>query len=105
MEFEAESVAIEAAAVVLRLARKLPADLDFLRDQVQRAACSAALNLSEGKRRNPNSRAYHFRVAHGSASEAKTALAIATRAGVLDASEALALLDRVAAMTWRLMRR
>ncbi|MEW6742903.1 MAG: four helix bundle protein [Planctomycetota bacterium] len=76
-----------------------------LYDQIRRAASSVALNLSEGRHRQGKDRQHLFRVAAGSASELRTALQVAQAWGELDLNAvrvALVLLDRVAAMLWRL---
>jgi hypothetical protein len=49
---------------------------------------------------------HHWRIAHGSALEARTGLELLVATGSVDAEAAAAadaLLDRVAAMTWRLV--
>ena len=65
-----------------------------------------ALNLAEGAGRRGRDRLHHWRIAYGSALEARTALELLVTAGNLDATAAAAadaLLDRVAAMAWRLV--
>ena len=106
-DLQAHTVAVEAAAVVLGLARSVPAQLRFLADQLCRAACSAALNLAEGRGRSGRDRLHHYRIAYGSAKEAGSALQMLLAGGLVDAQQvakACELLDRVRAMTWRLMR-
>jgi four helix bundle protein len=72
-----------------------------LADQLRRAACSAVLNLAEGRRRRDRDRAHFVRIAAGSAAEARAALDLAVDLGYLDARpEAWARLDRVLALTW-----
>ena len=72
-----------------------------LADQLRRAACSAVLNLAEGRRRRGADRAHFIRMAAGSAAEARAALDLAVDLGYLDARpEAWARLDRVLALTW-----
>ncbi len=53
----------------LRYQARFPRREATLRDQAQRAADSAVLNLAEGCCREGKDRLYHFRVAKGSASE------------------------------------
>ena len=75
-------------------------------DQAVRASGSAALNLAEGHGRLGRDKRYHYSVAYGSAQEASAALRILVAAQAIDLVEAgavLDLLDRVRAMTWRLM--
>ena len=105
MKFDIEDLAIEVAATTITLADTLPKKLDFLADQVRRATVSAALNISEANGRIGRSRAYHYRVAYGSTREAMTGFRILERSGTLDAGDLLDQLDRVAAMSWRLMKR
>ena len=101
--------ALEVSLALIRslrapLARLVTHDSD-LADQLRRAASSAALNLGEGRRRTGKDRAFHFRVAAGSASEVRVALQVAAAWGYVDEqalAEPLALVDRVLAMTWRL---
>ena len=63
------------------------------------------LNISEGARRVGADRLHHYRVAAGSADEARTALRVASAWRYVAADEcaaADALLDRELAMLWRL---
>jgi|GEM_PF-2088879 len=103
--FEALEVALEAVREVAAV-EKLVSDSDLAR-QMRRAVVSVALNLAEGNRRRGRDRLQLFRVAAGSADEVVTALRIAGALGSVSAGQsapALALLDRVLAMTWRLTR-
>ncbi len=100
------TLAVEAAGAVLRLVGTVPPAVKFLADQAQRAACSVPLNLAEGHGRFGRDRVYHYRVAYGSAKEAGSALQMLAAGGFVDAdeaAEAAELLDRVRAMTWRLV--
>ena len=104
--FQAHQKAVEAAGIAIGLALKVPAPLRSLGDQVIRSACSVAANLAEGHGRTGKDRAYHFRVAFGSAKEADTHLRVLLAAGAVDrtrAERSLRLLDDVRAMTWRLL--
>ncbi|MEN8165248.1 MAG: four helix bundle protein, partial [Acidobacteriota bacterium] len=70
------------------------------------SASSVPANLAEGAGRSGRDRLYHWRIAYGSAKEAEVHLQILAGAGAIDRSrtdEALALFDRVRAMTWRLL--
>jgi four helix bundle protein len=78
-----------------------------LADQLARAASSVALNIAEANGSDPGNRRARFFTASGSARETRTAL----RLGVVrsyflseEATGALALLDRILAMLWRLTR-
>ncbi len=100
------SLAVEAAGAVLRLVAAVPPSVKFLADQACRAACSVPLNLAEGHGRFGRDRVYHYRVAYGSAKEAGSAVEMLARGGFVDSDAALLaaeLLDRVRAMTWRLV--
>ena len=104
--FQAHQKAVEAAGIAIGLALSVPAPLRSLGDQVIRSADSVAANLAEGHGRSGKDRAYHFRVAFGSAKEVETHLLVLVNAGVLDGPQtarALQLFDDVRAMTWRLL--
>jgi four helix bundle protein len=104
--FDAHDLAREAAILVLRLVNRAPPRLRALTDQTVRAVTSVPLNLAEGAGRRGRDRQYHWRIAYGSALEARTALELLVATGSIDtraAATADALLDRVAAMTWRLV--
>jgi four helix bundle protein len=80
------------------------ADGDLAR-QIRRAATSVPLNLSEGRQRAGKDRTHLWRVAAGSAAEASEALHVAVSWGYVDATAAaaaLATLDRLRAVLWRL---
>ena len=69
-------------------------------------AVSVAANLAEGAGRAGRDRSYHWRIAYGSALESRSHLELLQLATAIDeaqAREALELLDRVCAMTWRLL--
>jgi four helix bundle protein len=105
-------VRFEVLEVSLDLVRSLRRPVERLRsrdrclcDQVRRAASSVPMNIAEGNRRLGGDRLHHFRIAAGSAEELRTALRMALAWGDLaedDLAEALRLLDRIQAMTWRL---
>jgi four helix bundle protein len=76
-----------------------------LADQLRRAATSISLNLGEGRLRTAGDQRRHYEIAHGSAGEVLTALEVADAWGyVIDARAALATLDRLLALMWRLTR-
>ncbi len=103
---KAHTLAVEAAGAVLRLVAAVPASVRFLADQARRAACSAALNLAEGHGRAGRDRLHHWRIAYGSAKEAGSALEMLAAGGYVDleaANRAAEQLDRVRALTWRLL--
>jgi len=103
--FEALEVAKLVIAALRSLVAKIRAQDSGLADQLKDAGTSMVLNLGEGSRRQGRDRLQHFRIASGSARESADALEVAIAWGYLDTKEvesALALLDRVLAMTWRL---
>jgi four helix bundle protein len=76
-----------------------------LEDQARRAATSVALNLAEARPRAGRDQRNRYRISLGSAAEVGAALDVAVSLGYIaaaEAADALALLDRVRAMTWRL---
>jgi four helix bundle protein len=104
-QFDALEVALELiAAVGPVLDRVAQRDRD-LASQLRRATASVPSNISEGAQRRGADRLYHYRIAAGSAAEARTALAIAQSWRYVEPQSLqapLALLDRVLAMLWRL---
>jgi len=100
------TTALEAAGEALAIARRVPAPLRSLADQVVRSASSVAANLSEGHGRSGRDRIQHWRIAYASAKEVDTHLRLLLGAGAVDpgrARKALDLFDQVRAMTWRLL--
>ncbi len=79
-----------------------------LADQLQRAVSSVPLNLAEGAKRNGRDQAHFYRIATGSAAEARVAIALAEAWGSLegiDLDDLRSLLDRQAALLHRLTHR
>ncbi|MBK8169466.1 MAG: four helix bundle protein [Sandaracinaceae bacterium] len=75
-----------------------------LADQLQRAATSVALNLAEGSGVRDGNRRRHFSIATGSLHEVRAALRMARIWNYTPATTRVeAELDRVAAMTYRLL--
>ncbi len=77
-------------------------------DQIRRAATSLVLNLAEGRKRIGRDRLNHWRIASGSADKVRAALRLAAAWGDLDPAsykKPFHLLDRLAAMLWRLTHR
>jgi len=104
--FEANDLARDAAILVPELVSPVRPDLRSLADQMIRATTSVALNLAEGAGRHGRDRIHHWRIDYGSLLEARTALELLVATGDVDADAAAtaeALLDRVSAMTWRLV--
>jgi len=105
-EFIVHTKAIEAAGIAIGLVSRLPIPLRSLADQVIRSASSVPANLAEGAGRAGKDRAYHYRIAYGSAKEVDSHLRLLVGAGALDRKRAdttRRLFDEVRAMTWRLL--
>jgi four helix bundle protein len=103
--FEVLEVALALVRAVAAIVDRIP-DPE-LRKQLRDAITSVPSNIAEGNRRRGGDRAYHFRVAAGSADEAATQLRTAEAWGYLSAADIappLALADRVLAMLYRLTR-
>ena len=104
--FAAHELALRAAAAVFAAVKAVPRSSADLAEQARRAAASVPLNLAEGAGRGGKDRVYHFRVAYGSVQEAHSAVRLLEVVGAVRSSrtkESLELLDRVGAMTWRLI--
>jgi four helix bundle protein len=72
--------------------------------QLRRAANSIVLNLAEGQRSLKGNKHKHYAIAHGSANEVKAVLHTAEAWGwALQTEGALAQLDRLLALLWRLI--
>ena len=103
--FDALDVGLEVVSSLRDVVARLK-DVDRdLASQLRRAASSVALNVSEGSRRVGRDRKHLFRIAAGSADEARSALRLAEAWGHLDAASVqrpLELLDRELAMLYRL---
>ena len=100
------SKAEKAAGIAISVVMEVRAPLKSLIDQVVRSASSVPANLAEGAGRTGNDRAYHWKVAYGSAKEVESHLRLLIGAGAVDprrTEQALALFDEVRAMTWRLL--
>ncbi len=99
-------LALQAAGLAIGLVSQLPPRLRSLGDQLIRSASSVPANLAEGAGRAGRDRYYHWRVAYGSALEVDSHLRLLLAVGALDieqCEEVLQLLDRVRALTWRLI--
>ena len=100
-------VAYEVALDLVRALRPVVAQLRKhsaeAADQVERAASSIVLNLSEGERRGGRDPRRFFAMAHGSAGEIRGALDLAGAWGwPVECEEARALLDRELRLLWGL---
>ena len=103
--FQALELSLDLVRSLRRPVERLRVRNRSLSEQIRRAASSISLNLAEGRRRSGADRVHHWRIAAGSAEEVRTALRVALAWGDLpsaEVSEALQLLDRLLAITWRL---
>ncbi len=105
--FRAYDLSLEALRLTRApLARLRVADRTIA-DQLQRAATSVSLNLAEGAKRRGRDRAQFYRIAAGSAAEARACLDVAEALGVVARVEieaAWRAFDAVAAMLYPLTR-
>ena len=98
--------AIVAAADAISLARRVPAPLKSLADQVIRSASSVPANLEEGHGRSGRDRLHHWRIAYASAKEVDVHLRILCLSAAVPRGKAIAtlnLFDEIRAMTWKLI--
>ncbi len=105
--FQALTVATRAATACIELANHVQHPFGDVVSQLQRAALSMPLNLTEGAGRQGKARRNFYRIAYGSARETKQIVEILANLNLVDASESekcLALIDRVCAMCWNLTR-
>ncbi len=107
MTFDAYERALDLLRQLVPVLARLAVLDDNLASQCRRAAQSVALNVAEANRRTLRDRRNRFRIALGSAAEVASCLDVAVALQYLAAgevAEALALVDRVRAMTYRLSR-
>ena len=106
MRFETYAVALEMLKEVREPLARIKTRNRDLADQIERAATSVLLNVAEGRRRTGRDRTQFFKIADGSNAEVRAAIDDASKAlGYIGDVPALgALLDRCAAMLWRLSR-
>ena len=107
MPFDVYDRSLELVAQLVAPAAALERRDRDLANQLRRAATSIPLNIADGRRRAGRDQQYHWRVAFGSAEEARACLQVAAAWGHVDdaaVAAPLATLDRVAAMLWRLTR-
>ena len=103
--FDALEIALEIVRLLQPLIAKIKRHDAGLAKQLSESSTSVPGNLAEGRRRLGGDRAYHFSVADGSNDESRVWLRTAVAAGYVGDAEGaavLALMDREAAMTWRL---
>ena len=107
MTFDAYNRSVELLRELARLLPRLTVADGDLASQLRRAAQSCVLNVAEGNRRTGRDRCNRFRIALGSAAEVTGGLDAALALGYLadgEAAAALALADRVRALTYKLAR-
>ncbi len=107
MPFDAYDLAVELITLLKPLVAKVATHDTDLVKQLRRAATSAPLNLAEGRKRTGRDRLHLWRIAAGSIAEARAAVEVATAWGYLEGAEtaeAVALCDRLGAITWSLTR-
>ncbi len=105
MAFDAYDRSLDLLRTLAALLKKLTRIDPDLAKQMRRAAQSITQNITEANQRTGKDRQHLFRVALGSAAEVGGCLEIALALEYVEASEladALALVDRVRAMTYRL---
>jgi four helix bundle protein len=101
--FIAYEVSLEAIKSLRTVVPQIERHDRDLADQIRRAASSVALNLAEGQRLTKGNKPKHYAIAHGSANEVRAGLQTELAWGWLDdASAALAVIDRLLALLWRL---
>ena len=104
--FIAQQVSLAVIRGLRPVVTQLLARDKSLADQIRRAATSAVLNLAEGEKRAGKDQTHHYRIAAGSASEARVALRVADDWGLVDDVDVAAidqLMDRQAALLHRLV--
>ncbi|KAB2892379.1 MAG: four helix bundle protein, partial [Kofleriaceae bacterium] len=97
------SVSIQLIRLVRPLVERIAKHDRDLADQIRRAMNSIPLNLSEGRKSRGGNQTRLYSYACGSNDEVRAGLESALAwEWIEEAEEALALVDRLAAMTWRL---
>jgi four helix bundle protein len=107
MAFDAYDRSLDLLRLIAPLLKKLATKDSELTKQLRKAAQSITQNISEANRRKGGDRPHLFSVALGSAAEVGSCLDTALCFDYLDEREvapALAMVDRVRAMTYRLSR-
>lgn len=100
-------LSIELIEKLRPLVPRIKAKDKGLADQIQRAASSVALNIGEAAYSDPGNRRARFHTAAGSAGETLAAVRVAVAWGIVAKAEgqaAVALLDRILPILWKLTR-
>jgi len=107
MALQVAALSIELIEALRPLVGRIKARDRSLSDQLARAASSVALNIGEAQQSDPGNRRARLFSAAGSASESRTAIRVAVAWGYVGESEgaiALALVDRIVAILWKMTR-
>jgi four helix bundle protein len=107
MAFQVEELSLELIEALVRLMPRIKQRDKDVADQLRRAASSIGLNCAEAAFSDPGNRRARLFTAAGSASETRHALrqAIAWRLiSPQDAETALALVQRIVAILWKMTR-
>ena len=105
MRFRTLELSLRCITLLRRLLPTVRKQDPKLAGHLRDAGSSIALNLAEGNRRQGRDQIHLWNVASGSAEEVRTALRVAIAWGYLQeksTAEALAALDRLQAMLWKL---
>ncbi len=100
-------LSIELIEKLRPLVARIKARDKSLADQIQRAASSVVLNIGEAEYSDPGNRRARFHTAAGSAGETRAAVRLAVAWGIVvraDGEPAMALLERILPMLWKLTR-
>jgi four helix bundle protein len=100
-------LSIELIEKLRPLVPRIKARDKSLADQIQRAASSVALNIGEAEYSDPGNRRARFHTAAGSAGETRAAVRLAVAWGIVsraDGAPAMALLDQILRVLWKLTR-
>ena len=106
--FEVLEVSLDLIRVMRPLVERIAQLNRSLAAQLKSATTSIASNIGEGSRRLGRDRVHLWTVAAGSADEVRTQLVVAVAWGDIEQAAvepALALVDRILAMLWRLTHR
>jgi four helix bundle protein len=105
MQFDAYQVSLELVRSLRAVLPQIRRGNPSLATQLDRAAPSIALNLSEGRRRTGKDRVQLWKIAAGSADEVRAGLEVAEASGYVTMAEIeplRGLIDRILAMTYRM---
>lgn len=107
MAFQVGELSIQLIEALVPVLGKIQARNKALADQLSRASESVALNIGEAEFSDPGNRRARLFTAAGSAGETRAALRVAVAKRLVAAGEAeraLALVQRVVAILWRMTR-